>query len=36
MTFYDILVPILFLAIGGAGVLIVRFTDPDRKRAKKR
>lgn len=36
MTFYDILVPVLFLSVGVAGVLIVHLTDPDRKQPRKR
>jgi hypothetical protein len=36
MTLYDILVPVLALAFGVLAVLVVRFTDPDRKQAKHR
>jgi hypothetical protein len=32
MTLFDILVPVLALAIAGVGVLIIHLTDPQRKR----
>jgi hypothetical protein len=36
MTLYDILVPAFALAFGLLAVLVVHFTDPDRKQSKHR
>lgn len=36
MTLYNILVPVLFLTVAIVGILIFHFTDPDRRKSRRR